>query len=67
MTNFKRQYWFRGCSFTSTPIPKALIEAHKRGVKMEVVQDKRQRKASYTSATFLANSRIPAFIDDVHA
>jgi phosphatidylserine/phosphatidylglycerophosphate/cardiolipin synthase-like enzyme len=54
-------------SFTSTPIAKALLEAHKRGAKVEVILDKSQRKASYTSASFLANSRIPTFIDDVHA
>jgi phosphatidylserine/phosphatidylglycerophosphate/cardiolipin synthase-like enzyme len=54
-------------SFTSTPIAQALLEAHKRGVKVEVILDKSQRKASYTSASFLANSRIPTFIDDVHA
>jgi len=26
-----------------------------------------QRKEKYTSATFLANSRIPTFIEDIHA
>jgi len=30
-------------SFTSTPIAKALVEAHRRGVKVEVVLDKSQR------------------------
>ncbi len=54
-------------SFTSTPIAEALLEAHKRGVKVEVILDKSQRRANYTSATFLANSRIPTFIDDAHA
>jgi phosphatidylserine/phosphatidylglycerophosphate/cardiolipin synthase-like enzyme len=54
-------------SFTSTPIAKSLLEAHKRGVKVEAILDKSQRKAKYTSATFLANSRIPTFIDDAHA
>jgi phosphatidylserine/phosphatidylglycerophosphate/cardiolipin synthase-like enzyme len=54
-------------SFTSTPIAKALLESHKRGVRLEAVLDKSQRKAKYTSATFLANSRIPTFIDDAHA
>ena len=54
-------------SFTSTPIAKALLEAHKRGVKVEVLLDKSQRTAHYSSATFLANSRIPTFIDDAHS
>ncbi|OPY82513.1 MAG: Phospholipase D precursor [Syntrophorhabdus sp. PtaU1.Bin153] len=54
-------------SFTSAPIAKALIDAHKRGVKVEVILDKSQRKAKYTSASFLANMRVPTYIDDAHA
>lgn len=54
-------------SFTSAPIAKALIEAHKRGVKVIAILDKSQRTAKYTSATFLANMRIPTYIDSRHA
>jgi phosphatidylserine/phosphatidylglycerophosphate/cardiolipin synthase-like enzyme len=54
-------------SFTSAPIAKALVNAHKRGVSVEVILDKGQRREQYTSATFLANSGIPTFIDDKHA
>jgi phosphatidylserine/phosphatidylglycerophosphate/cardiolipin synthase-like enzyme len=54
-------------SFTSAPIAKALLNAHKRGVKVEAILDKSQRTAKYTSATFLANSRIPTYIDAKHA
>jgi len=54
-------------SFTSTPIAKALIDAHKRRVKVEVILDKSQRREKYTSATFLANMGIPTYIDDKHA
>lgn len=54
-------------SFTSAPIAKALLEAHKRGVKVQVILDKSQRSQKYSSATFLKNSRIPTFIDDKHA
>ena len=32
-----------------------------------MILDKSQRKEKYTSATFLANSGIPTFIDDAHA
>lgn len=49
------------------PIAKALLSAFKRGVKIEVILDKSQRTAKYSSATFLANVRIPTFIDDKHA
>ncbi len=54
-------------SFTSAPIAKALVEAYRRGVKIEVVLDKSQRTEKYSSATFLYNYGIPCFIDDKHA
>jgi phosphatidylserine/phosphatidylglycerophosphate/cardiolipin synthase-like enzyme len=54
-------------SFTSAPIAKALMEAHKRGVKVQVILDKSQRTEKYTSATFLQNVGIPVYIDDKHA
>lgn len=54
-------------SFTSAPIAKALVTALKRGVKVEAVLDKSQRKERYTSATFLDHAGIPVFIDDRHA
>jgi phosphatidylserine/phosphatidylglycerophosphate/cardiolipin synthase-like enzyme len=54
-------------SFTSTPIAKALVEAHKRGVKVIALLDKSQRKEKYTSADFIVNSGISTFIDDRHA
>jgi phosphatidylserine/phosphatidylglycerophosphate/cardiolipin synthase-like enzyme len=54
-------------SFTSAPIAKALLNAHKRGVKVEVILDKSQRTQKYSSADFLANSGIPTKIDAVHA
>jgi phosphatidylserine/phosphatidylglycerophosphate/cardiolipin synthase-like enzyme len=54
-------------SFTSSPINKALVQAHKRGVRVEAILDKSQGSEKYTSATFLANSGIPTFIDARHA
>jgi phosphatidylserine/phosphatidylglycerophosphate/cardiolipin synthase-like enzyme len=54
-------------SFTSKPIAKALLDAHKRGVKVIAVLDKSQRREKYTGATFLANAGIPVLIDDQHA
>jgi phosphatidylserine/phosphatidylglycerophosphate/cardiolipin synthase-like enzyme len=54
-------------SFTSAPIAKALVDAHKRGVDVQVVVDKSQRSARYTSATFIANAGIPTRIDFKHA
>jgi len=41
-------------SFTSAPIAKALVDAHKRGVKIQVILDKSQRTEKYSSADFVA-------------
>lgn len=54
-------------SFTSKPIAKALLDAHKRGVKVMAVLDKSQRTQKYSGATFLANAGIPVYIDSQHA
>jgi phosphatidylserine/phosphatidylglycerophosphate/cardiolipin synthase-like enzyme len=63
----KQEILVQAYSFTSAPIAKALLEAHKRGVKVQVILDKSQKTHKYSSATFLKNSRIPTFIDDNHA
>jgi phosphatidylserine/phosphatidylglycerophosphate/cardiolipin synthase-like enzyme len=54
-------------SFTSAPIAKALVDAHKRGVKVEVILDKSQRTEKYSSADFVHNAGIPVRIDANHA
>ena len=54
-------------SFTSAPIAKALTDAFKRGVKVQVILDKSQKSEKYTSATFISNAGIPTYIDDKHA
>ena len=54
-------------SFTSAPIAKALLEAHRRGVEVHVILDKSQRTEKYSSATFLFNEGVPVAIDDNHA
>jgi phosphatidylserine/phosphatidylglycerophosphate/cardiolipin synthase-like enzyme len=67
ISNAKSEILVQAYSFTSAPIAKALVSAHKRGVKVEAILDKSQRSERYTSASFLANSGIPTFIDDRHA
>jgi phosphatidylserine/phosphatidylglycerophosphate/cardiolipin synthase-like enzyme len=54
-------------SFTSAPIAEAVVKAHARGVKVRVVLDKSQRTERYTSATYLANHKVPVWIDAGHA
>lgn len=54
-------------SFTSAPIAKAIVDARKRGVKVQVILDKSQRTEKYSSATFLLNEGVPPLIDSQHA
>ncbi len=63
----KQEILVQAYSFTSAPIAKALLDANRRGVKVFALLDKSQRGEKYTSATFLANARIPTYIDDAHA
>lgn len=63
----KKSIYVQAYSFTSAPIAKALVDAQARGVKVEAILDKSQRKATYTGATFLKNAGIPVWIDDKHA
>ena len=63
----KKTILVQAYSFTSAPIAKALVEAKKRGVNVQVILDKSQRTERYTSATFLANEGVPTYIDSNHA
>ena len=54
-------------SFTSAPIAKALVDAKKRGVNVQVILDKSQRTERYSSADFVAHAGIPTFIDARHS
>ena len=63
----KRSVLVQAYSFTSTPIAKALVEARKRGVKVEMLLDKSQETEKYSEADFLVDMGIPTKIDDKHA
>jgi phosphatidylserine/phosphatidylglycerophosphate/cardiolipin synthase-like enzyme len=67
INNAKTEILIQAYSFSSAPIARALLEAHKRGVEVYAILDGSQRTSSYSSATFLANSGIPTFIDASHA
>jgi phosphatidylserine/phosphatidylglycerophosphate/cardiolipin synthase-like enzyme len=54
-------------SFTSAPIAMALVDAHRRGIKVQVILDHSQRTEKYSEADFLRNSSIPTLIDARHA
>jgi phosphatidylserine/phosphatidylglycerophosphate/cardiolipin synthase-like enzyme len=63
----KTSAYIQAYGFTSAPIAKALLEAHRRGVKVSVILDKSQRTEKYSEADFLAHSGIPTYIDARHA
>lgn len=54
-------------SFTSARIAKAVVDAHRRNVRVSVILDKGQRSEKYSSADFLRNAGVPTFIDSRHA
>jgi phosphatidylserine/phosphatidylglycerophosphate/cardiolipin synthase-like enzyme len=53
-------------SFTSAPIAKALVDAHRRGIKVQVILDHSQRTEKYSEADFLSHNGIPTLIDAKH-
>ncbi len=62
----KKEILVQVYSFTSAPIAKALLDAHKRGVTVQIILDKSQRTQKYSSYTFFKNAGIPVFIDSAH-
>ena len=59
--------WVQAYSFTSAPIAKALVDAKRRGLQIQVILDKSQRTGRYSEADFLQHNAIPTFIDAEHA
>lgn len=63
----QREVQVMAYSFTSKPIATALVDCHRRGVRVEVVLDKGQRGEKYTEADFIAHAGIPTYLDGKHA
>ena len=63
----KKTILVQAYSFTSTPIAKALVDAHKRGVDVRVILDRSQRTEKYSSADFVLHAGIPIWIVAKHA
>ncbi len=51
---------------SSPPIVKALVDAHHRGVKVEVILERSTAKARYSAAAALAQAGIVTLIDAAH-
>ncbi len=67
LENARSSILMQAYSFTSAPIAKALLNAHKRGIKVTVILEKSHLTEKYSSVTFLYNSGIPTRIDSAHA
>ena len=63
----KSEILVQAYSFTSKEIAKALVDAHKRGVRTEILLDKSNRKGKYSAADFTAHMGVTTYIDPAHA
>ena len=63
----RKSVYVQAYSFTSAPIARALVEAHKRGLAVKAILDKSQRSEKYSSADFVAHAGIAVLIDAKHA
>jgi phosphatidylserine/phosphatidylglycerophosphate/cardiolipin synthase-like enzyme len=53
--------------FTSKPIEQALIDASKRGVKVEVILDRSNLEQKWSGMGLLVAAKVPTSIDSTHA
>jgi len=67
LTSAQSEILVQAYSFTSKPIAEALVDAKKRGIKIEVVLDRSQKSQAYSSADFIAHAGIPTYVDSAHA
>lgn len=62
----KREIRVQAYSFTHSGIAKALVDAKRRGVDVEIILDKSNRRDKYSAADFTAHAGVPTFIDAKH-
>jgi phosphatidylserine/phosphatidylglycerophosphate/cardiolipin synthase-like enzyme len=67
LSHAKKEVFVQAYSFTSAAIAKALVDAHRRGVKVEVILDRSQRSEKYSDADFLLHMGVPTYIDAKHS
>ena len=65
--NAKSEILIQAYSFTSTPIAKALVNAHKRGIHVEIILDKSNKSKKYNAGDFTAHMGVTTYIDSRHA
>jgi phosphatidylserine/phosphatidylglycerophosphate/cardiolipin synthase-like enzyme len=62
----KMEILVQAYSFTSQPIAKAILFAHKRGLKIQVIFDRSQNSDKHTSAAFVSNVGISTYVDSAY-
>ena len=65
--NAKSEILIQAYSFTSAPIAKALVNAHKRGINVEIILDKSNKSKKYSAGDFTAHMGVTTYIDTKHA
>ncbi len=63
----KSRILMQAYSFTSEEIAAALIQAHKRGIEVQLLLDKSNLTAKSSAAAMVARQGIPTHIDAAHA
>jgi len=67
LSKAKTEVLVQAYSFTSKEIAKALLDAHKRGVKTQIILDRSNMSGKYSAGDFTAHGGIPTYIDSDHA
>jgi phosphatidylserine/phosphatidylglycerophosphate/cardiolipin synthase-like enzyme len=67
ISNAKSEILIQAYSFTSAPIAKALVNAHKKGIHVEIILDKSNKSAKYSAGDFTAHMGVTTYIDSQHA
>ena len=65
--NAKSEILIQAYSFTSAPIAKALVNAHKKGIHVEIILDKSNKSEKYSAGDFTAHMGVTTYIDSRHA
>ena len=62
----QHQILVQAYEFTSGPIVKAIVEAHRRGLDVRVILDKSNEHEGYSASKFLQHAGVPVMIDFAH-
>ena len=62
----KSEILVQAYSLTSKDIAESLADAHKRGVRTQIILDKSSRSRKYSVADFTRGAGIPTYIDAEH-